>query len=90
MPRTAAAATRGTTSDIEELVARARRAFDALPTMRLTRPQFGRLLQVDRTTIERVIERLVENHYLVDDADGRLGRWPHLFDLDAEFERNGR
>lgn len=57
-----------------ELVMRAMREFDALPTLRLSLEQTMRLLDLDRHTCEDVLEALQEVHLINRDDQGRYHR----------------
>jgi len=60
-----------------ELVMRAMREFDELPTLRLTLDQAARLLSVDHDTCKEALDSLVEGHLLLRDRAGRYARVPH-------------
>jgi hypothetical protein len=75
------------TREAEELDRQIHRAFDALPVMRLTRAQFGRLWQADHDTTQAVIDRLLASGFLVEGGDGRIGRWPHIGDAGNDPRR---
>lgn len=57
-----------------ELVMRAMREFDELPTLRLTLEQAMRLFSLDRTACREVLEAMVEQQILHRDRAGRYGR----------------
>jgi DNA-binding IclR family transcriptional regulator len=59
-----------------ELVIRAMREFDELPTLRITLDQAARLFSLDRETCEDLLESLVEAHLLEHDRAGRYARHP--------------
>ena len=65
---------RHTTSS--ELVIRAMREFDELPTLRITLDQAARLFSLDRETCEDLLESLVEAHLLEHDRAGQYARYP--------------
>jgi len=56
--------------DMETLTARIRAEYTEMPGLRLTLAQACRLWQVDRTTCESVLERLVAERLLVQTRDG--------------------
>jgi len=57
-----------------ELVIRAMREFDDLPTLRLTLEQAMRLFSLDWTACQEVLDALVESHVLRRDRAGRYAR----------------
>lgn len=60
----------------DALMLRAMHDFDELPALRLTTAQAMRLWDRDRPTCQKVLEKLVEVHFLLRDADGRYCRPP--------------
>jgi hypothetical protein len=60
-----------------ELVMRAMREFDELPTLRLTLEQAMRLFSLDRTACREVLDTLVERQILRRDRTGRYARADH-------------
>ena len=60
----------------DELMIRALRDFDEMPTLRLTTAQAMRLWDRDRPTCQKVLDTLVDAHLLSVDVTGRYGRPP--------------
>ena len=57
-----------------ELVIRAMREFDDLPTLRLTLEQAMRLFSLDRTACREVLDAMVDQQILHCDRSGRYSR----------------
>jgi hypothetical protein len=61
-------------SPSSELVMRAMREFDELPTLRITLEQAMRLLDLDRFTCTEVLDVLRDAHVIVLDRSGKYHR----------------
>jgi hypothetical protein len=61
----------------DALVGAIREEFTEMPCMRLTRAQFRRLWHLTVDESNRLISELIAAGFLVEDAQGRIGRAPH-------------